>query len=178
VKALQHAQARLKLANQAYSRTKRGSNGRAKAARRLGRIHARVAALRKALLHEITATLARRYMSVVLEDLHAAGMVKNRGLARAVSDAAFGELRRQLTYKTGWYGTELVVADRWFPSSKTCSGCGAVKEELDLSERTYTCSTENGGCGLVIDRDLNAAVNLARYTPAENTATSPQPVAA
>jgi putative transposase len=166
VKALQHAQARLKLANQAYSRTKRGSNGRAKAARRLGRIHARVAALRKALLHEIT------------EDLHAAGMVKNRGLARAVSDAAFGELRRQLTYKTGWYGTELVVADRWFPSSKTCSGCGAVKEELDLSERTYTCSTENGGCGLVIDRDLNAAVNLARYTPAENTATSPQPVAA
>jgi putative transposase len=171
VKALQHAQARLKLAGQAYSRTKRGSNGRAKAARRLGRIHARVAALRKALLHEVTATLARRYTTVVIEDLSAAGMLQLRSLARHVSDAAFGELRRQLTYKTGWYGTELVVADRWFPSSKTCSGCGTVKDELVLSARVYDCNS----CGLMIDRDLNAAVNLARYTPAGDTKTVPPP---
>lgn len=168
VKALQHAQARLKLANQAYSRTKKGSHGRAKAARRLGKIHGRIAALRGALLHQLTADLARGYTCVVVEDLNTAGMLSNRRLARVVSDAAFGELRRQLTYKTAWYGTELVVADRWYPSSKTCSSCGTVKADLTLADRLYHC----GACGLVLDRDVNAAVNLARYTP---TATSPPP---
>ena len=174
VKALQAAQARLKLANQALARTKQGSNGRAKAARRLGRIHGRIAALRKALLHDITSQLARGHTTVVIEDLNAAGMVRNRRLARVVSDAAFGELRRQLTYKTGWYGTGLVVADRWFPSSKTCSGCGAVKADLALADRAYACDT----CGLVLDRDLNAAINLARYTPGEDTTNIPPRVAA
>ena len=85
----------------------------------------------------------------------------NRKLARYIADAGFGELRRQLEYKAAWYGTELVVADRWFPSSKTCSGCGVVKADLTLSDRFYECTS----CGVVIDRDLNAAVNLARYTP-------------
>jgi putative transposase len=164
VKALQHAQARLRLANQALSRTKTGSNGRRKAARRLGRVHARVAALRQATLHRLTADLARGCTTVVVEDLNAAGMLRNRRLARVVSDAAFGELRRQLEYKTAWYGTDLVVADRWFPSSKTCSGCGAVKADLTLADRTYDCHD----CGLVIDRDVNAAVNLARYTRAKD----------
>jgi len=172
VKALQQAQARLKLANQAYSRTKRGSNGRAKAARRLGKIHARVAHLRRNLLHQITAELGRGYTSVTIEDLNAAGMLANRRLARVVADAAFGELRRQLEYKAAWYGTELVIADRWYPSSKTCSGCGSIKPDLALADRTYHCNA----CGLVIDRDLNAAVNLARYT--EPPPKSPQPVAA
>lgn len=161
VKALQHAQARLKLANQSYSRTKRDSVGRRKAARRLGRVHALVAAVRSALLHQISGDLARGYTAVVIEDLNTAGMLTNRRLARVVSDAAFGELRRQLEYKTAWYGTILVVADRWFPSSKTCSGCDAHKADLTLAERTYTCPA----CGLVLDRDLNAAINLARYTP-------------
>ena len=175
VKALNAARARLKLAGQAYSRTKSGSHGRAKAARRLGRIHARVAALRRALLHDITGQLARGHTSVVIEDLNAAGMLKNRKLARAVSDAAFGELRRQLEYKTAWYGTELVIADRWFPSSKTCSGCGSINPALPLSDRIYSC----GACGLVLDRDLNAAINLARYQPTEDINTSPpRPVAA
>jgi putative transposase len=175
VKALQAAQARLKLANQALARTKRDSNGRRKAARRLGKIHARVTALRRALLHEVTAELARGHTSVVIEDLHAAGMLRNRRLARVISDASFGELRRQLEYKAARYGTELVIADRWYPSSKTCSGCGTVKADLTLSERTYDC----GACGLVIDRDLNAAVNLARYQPGEDTTSSPpQPAAA
>lgn len=160
VKSLQAAQARLKLANQAYSRTKRGSNGRAKAARRLGKMHARVAAVRKALLHSISSELAKGFAVVVIEDLNAAGMLANRKLARHVSDAAFGELRRQLEYKSAWYGTELVVADRWFPSSKTCSGCGTVKADLTLGDRVFEC----GDCGLVLDRDLNAAVNLARYS--------------
>lgn len=173
VKALQHAQARLKLANQAYSRTKNGSNGRAKAARRLGRIHARVAHLRRNLLHQITTDLARGYASVTIEDLNAAGMLANRRLARVVSDAAFGELRRQLEYKTAWYGTELVVADRWFPSSKTCSGCGTIDAGLTLADRVYECSS----CDLALDRDVNAAINLARYT-APSTTSPPYPVAA
>ena len=161
VKALQQAQARLKLANQALARTKRDSGGRRTAARRLGRMHGRVAAVRKALLHSISSELAKGSAVVVIEDLNAAGMLRNRKLARYIADAGFGELRRQLEYKAAWYGTELVVADRWFPSSKTCSGCGVVKADLTLSDRVYECTS----CGLVIDRDLNAAVNLARYTP-------------
>lgn len=89
-------------------------------------------------------------------------MLGNRKLVRHISDAGFGELGRQLEYKASWYGTELIVADRWFPSSKACSGCGGVvKADLTLADRVYEC----GVCGLVIDRDLNAAVNLARYTP-------------
>lgn len=172
VKALQQAQARLKLANQALARTKRDSNGRRKAARRLGRMHGRVAAVRKALLHSISSELAKGSAVVVIEDLNAAGMLKNKKLARHISDAGFGELRRQLEYKSAWYGTELVIADRWFPSSKTCSGCGSVKADLTLADRVYECD----GCGLVIDRDLNAAINLARYTPparSAGTETSP-----
>ena len=174
VKALQHAQARLKLASQAYSRTKKGSTGRAKAARRLGKIHARVAHLRRNLLHQITTELARGYASVTIEDLNAAGMLANRRLARVVADAAFGELRRQLEYKAAWYGTELVVADRWFPSSKTCSGCGAIDAGLTLTDRVYECSA----CGLSVDRDVNAAINLARYTAPPAKTSPPHPVAA
>jgi putative transposase len=161
VKALQHAQARLKLANQAFARTKRDSVGRSQAKRCLGRIHTRIACLRKALLHDITAQLTRGYRSVVIEDLNTAGMLANRRLARVISDAAFGEFRRQLEYKSQWYGTELIIANRWFPSSKTCSRCGTIKADLTLAERIYTCAA----CGLAVDRDVNAAINLATYTP-------------
>lgn len=173
VKALQYAQARLKLANQALARTKRDSHGRRKAARRLGRVHARVAHARRNLLHELSSAIVKGYAAVVIEDLNAAGMLANRKLARAVSDASFAELRRQVTYKAAWYGTDLTIADRWYPSSKTCSGCGQVKADLTLADRTYVC----GSCGLVIDRDVNAAVNLARYT-APSTASPPLPAAA
>jgi transposase len=93
---------------------------------------------------------------IVLEDLHVKGMQRNRSLALSISDAGFGELRRQLTYKADWYGATVIVADRFFPSSKLCSGCGVVKEKLALGERTYACE----GCGLVVDRDENAAINL------------------
>ncbi len=88
-----------------------------------------------------------------------------------MSDAAFGELRRQLEYKTGWYRTGLVVADRWYPSSRTCSRCGTVKADLTLADRVYECDS----CGLVLDRDVNAAVNLARYAPAPDANASPPP---
>jgi putative transposase len=104
----------------------------------------------------------------VVEDLHVAGMLANRRLARHIADAGFGELRRQLGYKTVWNGGRLVVADRWYPSSKTCSGCGTVKTKLALSERTYTCEV----CGLVLDRDLNAARNLAALAAKTTTAGS------
>jgi putative transposase len=119
---------------------------------------ARVADQRKDGIHKLTTDLASTYGTVVVEDLHVAGMVRNRRLARHVADASFGEIRRQLTYKTAWHGGTLIVADRWFASSKTCSGCGTAKTKLALSERTYCCTA----CGLVLDRDVNAAVNLAR----------------
>ncbi|MFI7488093.1 IS607 family element RNA-guided endonuclease TnpB [Micromonospora echinaurantiaca] len=123
----------------------------------LGRAHARVANLRRDGLHKLTTTLATGYGTIVVEDLNVAGMLRNRRLARRISDAGFAEIRRQLTYKTRWYGGRLLVADRWYPSSKTCSGCGTVKTKLALSERTFTCTT----CGLILDRDVNAAQNLA-----------------
>lgn len=88
-------------------------------------------------------------------------MTRLRPLARAVSDQGLGNLLKHIEYKAAWYGTQLRVADRWYPSSKTCSGCGQVKAELKLSERVYHC--ENTDCGLVVDRDTNAAVNLARW---------------
>jgi IS605 OrfB family transposase len=141
-----------------YRRTRqRPSNRWLRAQRRLGRTHARVASLRRDGLHQLTTRLARAFGTVVVEDLNVAGMVRNRRLARHIADAGFAELRRQLDYKTKWNGGRLVVADRWYPSSKTCSDCGAVKAKLPLAERTYTCTT----CGLVLDRDLNAARNLA-----------------
>ncbi len=117
----------------------------------------RVAALRRDGIHQLTTSLARTYGTIVVEDLNVAGMIRNRRLAQAVSDAGFGEIRRQLAYKTGWSGGRLVVADRWFPSSKTCSSCGAVKAKLPLRMRTYVCEE----CGLSMDRDENAARNLA-----------------
>jgi putative transposase len=121
------------------------------------RVHHRVANLRTDAIHKLTTALARTYATIVVEDLNVSGMVRNHRLARAVSDAGFGEIRRQLAYKTLWNGGTLIVADRWYPSSKTCSRCGVVKAKLRLSERTYTCTT----CGLILDRDENAANNLA-----------------
>ncbi|MEV4413133.1 IS607 family element RNA-guided endonuclease TnpB [Catellatospora sp. NPDC049609] len=126
---------------------------------RLARTHARVANLRADGLHKLTSTLAATYDTVVVEDLNIAGMMANAKLARHIAEAGWATLRRQLEYKTGWQGGRVVVADRWFASSKTCSSCGAVKPKLPLRERTYTCRH----CPLCLDRDLNAAVNLQQY---------------
>jgi putative transposase len=124
---------------------------------RIARVHTRVANARRDGLHQLSTRLATTHGTIVVEDLHLAGMVRNRRLARHLAGVGMGELRRQLEYKTLWYGSRLVVADRWYPSSKTCSACGVVRAKLRLSERTYTCDQ----CGLVLDRDLNAARNLA-----------------
>ncbi|MFF0736834.1 IS607 family element RNA-guided endonuclease TnpB [Streptomyces chartreusis] len=122
------------------------------------RVHYRVANLREDALHKLTTAVAAEYGTIVVEDLNVAGMLRSQRMARRIADAGFGEIRRQLDYKARQrHGTRLVVADRWYPSSKTCSGCGAVKAKLPLHVRTYECDA----CGLVIDRDDNAARNLA-----------------
>ncbi|MFU8872832.1 IS607 family element RNA-guided endonuclease TnpB [Micromonospora sp. SL4-19] len=136
---------------------RRPSNRWQRAQARLARAHTRVANLRRDGLHKLTTRLAREHGAIVVEDLNVAGMLHNRRLARQIADAGFAEIRRQLAYKTEWNGGRLIVADRWYPSSKSCSGCGAVKAKLALSEREYHCEA----CGLAIDRDLNASLNLA-----------------
>ena len=157
-KPLRAALRKLRRASRAHSRKQPGSANRRQSAGRLGRVHARVADVRADALHKATSMLAARYETIVTEDLNVAGMTRNRRLARAVSDQGFGQARQMLGYKTTWNGGTLIVADRWFPSSKTCSGCGAAKATLPLSERTYRC----GNCGLVLDRDVNAARNLLK----------------
>jgi len=147
---------------------RRPSNRWQAARRRLARAHTRVGNLRRDGLHQLTTRLARSHGTIVVEDLNVAGMLKNRRLARQIADAGFGELRRQLDYKTAWNGGRLLIADRWYPSSKTCSGCGVVKTKLPLAERTYTCTS----CGLSLDRDLNAARNLAALAAEVHTAGS------
>jgi putative transposase len=124
---------------------------------RITGLHARVANARRDSLHKLTTRLVREFGTIVLEDLHVAGMLRNRRLARHIAGVGMGELRRQAGYKTARGGVRLVVADRWYPSSKTCSDCGAVKAKLPLRVRVFDCDE----CGLVLDRDLNAARNLA-----------------
>ena len=146
----------LRKAQKALSRKVKGSVRREKAKERVSRLHARVADVRADAINKATTMIAGTYSAVCIEDLNVAGMVKNHNLARSVSDAALGEFRRQLEYKTARTGAVLCVVDRWFPSSKTCSNCGVVKAKLSLSERTYHCDS----CGLTMDRDLNAAINI------------------
>lgn len=146
----------MRRAQKALSRKAKGSNRRAKAKAKVARLHAHVANRRHDALNKLTTMLSRTYSDISIEDLNVAGMVKNHRLAKAVSDASFFELRRQLEYKTAKTGARLHFVDRWYPSSKTCSNCGSVKAKLSLTERIYRC--EN--CGLVIDRDLNAAINI------------------
>jgi putative transposase len=155
-KALRSSLRRLRRVGRAHSRKVKGSANRRKCSARLARIHARIANVRGDALHKATMDLAARYETVVAETLNVAGMVRNRRLARAISDQGFGAAVRMLGYKTTWNGGQLILADRFYPSSKTCSACGAVKAKLTLDERTYVCES----CGIAIDRDENAAINL------------------
>jgi putative transposase len=148
---------RLRRANKAMARKRRGSCNARKAKARLGRLHRRVAAIRRDATHKLTTRIAKTYALIGIEDLNVRGMVRNRHLARAVSDVGMHEFRRQITYKARLYGARVVVADRWYPSSKTCSCCGVIKKTLDLAERTFRCTD----CGFEAGRDVNAALNLA-----------------
>ena len=133
----------------------------------MARLHRRIRNQRLDFLHKLTTDMARTKSVIVVEDLAVAGMVRNRRLARSIADAGWSEFRRMLAYKTIWYGSRLVVGPRFHPSSKTCSACGSVKPGLPLAERVFHCEI----CGLVLDRDLNAALNLARLV----AGSSPRP---
>jgi putative transposase len=148
--------ARLARAQRVLSRRQKGSNNRAKARLRVARIYARISDRRWDHLHKLTTRLVRENQTIVIEDLHVRGMLGNHSLARAIGDAAWSELRRMLQYKCAWYGRDLVVVNRWLPSSKTCSTCGHLTDQLALSVRNWPCQR----CGSWHDRDVNAAKNI------------------
>ncbi len=149
---------KLKRLHRVVSRRKKGGKNRRKAAKRLAKLYREVANQRKNTLHQVTTTLAKTRRVIVIEDLNVSGMLKNHHLAQAIADVGCYEFKRQLLYKAQWYGSQVILASRWEPSSKTCSGCGWLDEDLTLADRTFHCQQ----CGLVMDRDLNAAINLAR----------------
>ena len=138
------------------SRKKKGSNNREKAKLKVAKLHARIANIRRDSLHKLTTSLVQRFSLIGIEDLNVRGMMANHRLARSIADMGFYEFRRQLEYKATWYASQVVAIGRFEPSSKKCSHCGAVKQELSLSVRTYKCNE----CGIELDRDLNAARNI------------------
>lgn len=147
---------RLRVAQQSLARKQPGSANREKARLRVARIHARVADRRSDALHKLSTRLVRENQTIVIEDLAVRNMLGNHTLARSISDAGWSRLRELLEYKCQWYGRDLVAVDRWYPSTRTCSGCGALHERLPLSVRSWTCTV----CGEIHDRDVNAAKNI------------------
>ncbi|MFF4689834.1 RNA-guided endonuclease InsQ/TnpB family protein [Streptomyces sp. NPDC001307] len=147
--------ARLAKAQRELSRKVKGSANREKARRRVAKVHARIADRRRDFLHKLSTRLVRENQTVVIEDLTVRNLLKNGQLARAISDAAWTQLRSMLEYKCAWYGRELVVIDRWFPSSKLCGACGTIAAKMPLNVREWTCH-----CGTTHDRDVNAARNI------------------
>jgi putative transposase len=154
--------AKLQRLSRKLSRKQKGSNRRYKAKQKLAKHHAKITFTRKDNLHKITTFLCQNHALVVVEDLNVSGMVKNRKLAQSISDCGFYEFRRQLEYKCLKFDSELIVANRFFASSKTCSNCGCKKENLTLADRIFNC----GSCNFSLDRDLNAAINLSRLAKA------------
>ncbi len=146
---------RLARAQRNLSRKEKGSQNREGARVKVARVHARIADRRRDHLHKLTTRLVRDNQVVVIEDLRAGNMIRNHSLARAICDAAWGGLRGMLAYKCAWYGRELITVDRWYPSSKLCSACGALRQALPLNVREWAC-----GCGMTHDRDVNAARNI------------------
>ena len=147
---------KLKRLQRVVSRRQKGGKNRKKAVRILAKQHRRIKHQRRNTLHQVTTRLAKTKSVLVLEDLNVRGMLKNHHLAQAIGDVGFYEFKRQLLYKASWYGARVVLADRWEPSSKRCSACGWLDEDLTLADRTFHCQQ----CGLVVERDLNAALNL------------------
>jgi len=151
----------LKRRSKQHSKKQKKSNNRRKSSLRLAQLHRRIRNTRKDFINKLTTELAKTKQVIVIEDLNVSGMIKNHKLARSINDAGWGEFRKQLDYKTGWYGSELIIVDRFFPSSKICSNCGKKKKNLTLKERVFLCEA----CGFSCDRDLNAAINLRDYLP-------------
>ncbi|WP_198407032.1 RNA-guided endonuclease TnpB family protein [Nocardia terpenica] len=156
----------------AVSRKRKGSAGRRRAVARLARHHHRVRNVRQHFLHQVSTRLVKTHDRLVLEDLNTAGMLRNRYLARAISDAGWAEFARMVGYKQSWRGGRVLLADRWFASSRICSRCGTRNPALTLADRIFTC-----GCGLRLDRDLNAAVNLAAWGETQYVSQAREPEA-
>src|SRR5215469_4477225 len=170
-KPLKRRLKQLKRLHRAGSRKHKGSNNRRKAVRRLARQYRKAANQRANTLHQVTTRLAKTKSVIVIEDLYVAGMLKNHHLAQAIADVGFAAFRQQLLYKAAWYGSRVVVVSRWEPSSKTCSGCGWVDEDLELSDRIFVCrNPARPDCRLVLDRDLNAAINFAKLATCADAA--------
>lgn len=150
------SQKRLKALQRVLSRKQKNSNNRVKAKQSVSALHVKTANQRKDFQHKLTHAITKHNDVIGVESLHVKGMIKNRHLSKAISDAAWGEFIRQLEYKALWRGKHLVKIDKWFPSSKTCSCCGNVKEKLKLSQRTYVCEA----CNIKLDRDINASINI------------------
>jgi putative transposase len=168
-RALKASLADLRRVDRALARKIKGSARWRKTRLDLARLHARVVNVRKDAIHKATTHLVKTHGQVVIEDLNNAGHMRGlRSHRKAWIDVAAGELRRQLAYKARWYGCDLWVADRWYPSSKTCSACGQVNQSLTLKDRTWACPA----CGVVHDRDENAGVNLARLPASQAEAQS------
>jgi putative transposase len=146
---------RLARAQHELARKAKGSINRGKARLKVAKVYARIGDRRRDHLHKLTTRLVRENQTIVIEDLNVRNMVKNRSLARAISDAAWRQFRTMLEYKADWYGRDVIAVDRWFPSSKLCSGCGALAKKMPLHVRSWTCR-----CGTTHDRDLNAARNI------------------
>lgn len=158
-KPLQRSLERLRRLSRAHSRKRKGSNNRRKSARKLARLYVRIRNVRADWIHKATTRLAKTKSVIVVEDLSVRTMIRHRWLSRSIADAGWGEFRRQLEYKARWYGSELVVAPRDFPSTRRCSRCAFVNPCFDLSRRVFVCQ----GCGFTLGRDLNAARNLQWY---------------
>ena len=149
---------RLKTLQRRLSRKIKGSNNRRKAGLKVAKLHAKISDARRDTLQKFTTKIIRENQAIYVEGLNVAGMVQNHNLAKHIADAAFGEIFRELEYKATWYGRTYLPLDRFFPSSKLCSSCGHLLEELPLSIREWGCPT----CGVHHDRDINAAINIKK----------------
>jgi putative transposase len=152
----QQGEKRLARLQQRHARKRKGSKNREKAGRQVAKLHARIADRRRDFQHKLTIRLIRENQTICVESLAVKQMVQHPTLSKAIADVGWGEILRQLEYKSRWYGRTLVKIDRWYPSSKTCSACGWVLETLDLDEREWTCPA----CGAHHDRDTNATRNI------------------
>jgi putative transposase len=161
---------KLRRLSRQVSRKQKGSKNRRKAVIRLARLYWRISNIRKDTLHKVTTYLAKNHSQIVIEDLGVKGMMKNKRLRRVIADLGMFEFRRQLKYKTKWYGSEIILAPRFFASSKLCSRCGHTKDKFSLSKRVFICES----CGLQLDRDINAANNLVAASWAETENACPE----
>ena len=166
-KAYRKNQRKLARLQRNLARKQKGSKNRKKAQIKLARQHKKVKQIRIDSIHKLTSWLAKNHSQIVIEDLNVSGMLKNHRLASAIADCGFYEFRRQLEYKTEWYGSSLIIADRFYPSSQLCSNCHS-RQKMPLNKRVYECSH----CGLKIDRDLNASINLELYPTTDSSSGS------